>query len=143
MESQSNLEWLEQNNLFTISLDSERRWYRYHHLLQSFLRSQLAQRYGAEEVARLHVRAGAWFAEHDLLEDALLHALRGQDIPAAVRLMAEQRHTLMDTEQWQLHNRLLRMFPAEAVAAYPDLTLMAAWMVTLGTVRPGACGGTT
>ena len=46
--------------------------------------------------------------------------------------MAEHRHALMDAEQWQLHERTLRMFPAETVAADPDLLLMAAWMARLG-----------
>ena len=129
---QTRLEWLEQNNLFTVSLDNERRWYRYHHLFRSFLRNRLERRYDAGEVARLHTRASAWFARQGLLEEALQHALLGHDTPAAVRLMAEHRHALMDSEQWQLHERTFRMFPAETVAAYPDLLLMAAWMARLG-----------
>ena len=60
------------------------------------------------------------------------HALLGHDTPAAVRLMAAHRHALMDTEQWQLHERALRIFPAATVAAHADLTLMAAWMARLG-----------
>jgi LuxR family maltose regulon positive regulatory protein len=129
---QGNLEWLERNNLFTMALDAERRWYRYHHLFQSFLRSQLTRRHGAGEVARLHSRASAWFAGQGLLEEALQHALLGEDTPAAIRLMAEHRHALMDSEQWQPHERMLHMFPETAVAADPDLTLMAAWMARLG-----------
>jgi LuxR family maltose regulon positive regulatory protein len=131
-DSQHHLEYLERNNLFITPLDMERRWYRYHHLLQSFLRSQLERRHGAEEGARLHSRASNWFAEHGLLEDALRHALLGHDARNAARLMAEHRHALMDTEQWQLHERMLGMFPATMVAAHPDLTLMAAWMARLG-----------
>ena len=130
--SQANLEWLEQNNLFTIALDATRQWYRYHHLLRSFLRSEFARRHGARAVAQLHTRASAWFAHHGLLEDALQHALLGDDIPAAVQLMAAHRHALMDTEQWQFHERLLRMFPAATVATDPDLILMAAWKARLG-----------
>jgi len=38
---QVTLERLEQANLFTIPLDEERRWYRYHHLFAEFLRSRL------------------------------------------------------------------------------------------------------
>ena len=83
---QTRLEWLEQNNLFTVSLDNERRWYRYHHLFRSFLRNRLEQRYDADEIARLHTRASAWFARQGLLEEALQHALLGHDTPAAVRL---------------------------------------------------------
>jgi LuxR family maltose regulon positive regulatory protein len=129
---ETRLEWLEQNNLFTASLDNERRWYRYHQLFRSFLRNRLEQRYDAGQVALLHARAGAWFARQGLLDEALHHALLGHDTPAAVRLMGEQRHALMDAEQWQLHERTFRMFPAEAVAAYPDLMLMAAWRTRLG-----------
>ena len=47
-------------------------------------------------------------------------------------LMAEHRHALMDAEEWQLHERTFRMFPAETVAEYPDLLLMAAWRARLG-----------
>ncbi len=132
VSDQTRLEWLEQNNLFTVSLDNERRWYRYHHLFRGFLRSRLERRYDAGEVARLHTRASAWLAGQGLLEEALQHALLGHDTPAAVRLMAEHRHALMDSEQWQLHERTFRMFPAETVAADPDLLLMAAWMARLG-----------
>ena len=79
MDDQTRLEWLEQNNLFTVSLDNERRWYRYHHLFRSFLQSRLEQRYDAGEVARLHARASAWFAGQGLLEEALQHTLLGHD----------------------------------------------------------------
>jgi len=132
MDALSRLEWLEQNNLFTVSLDNERRWYRYHHLFRSFLQNRLEQGYAAGEVALLHIRASAWFAGQGLLEEALQHALLGHDTPAAVRLMAAHRHALMNTEQWQLHRRAFNMFPAETVSAHPDLLLMAAWMARLG-----------
>jgi LuxR family maltose regulon positive regulatory protein len=129
---QTRLEWLEQNNLFTVALDNERRWYRYHHLFRSLLRNRLEQRYDADEIAQLHTLASAWFAGQGLLEEALQHALLGHDTPTAVRLMAEHRHALMDSEQWQLHERTFRIFPAETVATHPDLLLMAAWRSRLG-----------
>ena len=129
---QTRLEWLEQNNLFTVSLDNERRWYRYHHLFRSLLQSRLARRYDADVIAQLHTRASAWFARQGSLEEALQHALLGHDTAAAVRLMADHRHALMDSEQWQLHERTFRMFPAETVAQHPDLQLMAAWKARLG-----------
>ena len=126
------LEWLEKNHLFTVPLDNESHWYRYHHLFRSFLQRQLEQRHAAGEVVLLHTRASAWFARQGLFEEALHHALLGHDIPAAVRLMAEHRHALMDSEQWQVHERTFRMFSDQTVAAYPDLMLMAAWHARLG-----------
>jgi LuxR family maltose regulon positive regulatory protein len=128
---QTYLEWLEQNNLFTVSLDNERRWYRYHHLFRSFLQIRLERRLDAAEIAQRHARAGAWFARQGLLEEALQHALLGHDIQAAISLIAEHRHALMDSEQWQLHERTFRMFPAETLEVYPDLVLMAAWIARM------------
>jgi LuxR family maltose regulon positive regulatory protein len=40
-DSQSMLEMLENNNLFIISLDAERKWYRYHHLFADLLKQRL------------------------------------------------------------------------------------------------------
>ena len=131
-ECQACLAWLEQANMFTVALDSRGAWYRYHHLFRELLRQQLAGQASTDEIATLHTRASAWFASQGALEEALQHALLGHDTEAAVRLLAEQRHTLMDTEQWQLYERVLRMFPADAVAQYPDLTLAAAWMARVG-----------
>lgn len=37
---QETLETLDRNNLFVIALDSERRWYRYHHLFRDLLRQR-------------------------------------------------------------------------------------------------------
>jgi LuxR family maltose regulon positive regulatory protein len=128
---QALLDWLEQNNLFTVALDNERRWYRYHHLFRDFLQARLEQRCDADEVARLHLRASAWFIGEGLLEEALKHALLGHDTPAAVSLVAERRPALMNAEQWQILDRFLHMFPADAIMRYPDLTLMAAQSITL------------
>jgi LuxR family transcriptional regulator, maltose regulon positive regulatory protein len=56
--SQAMLEALERANLFVVSLDDERRWYRYHHLFAQALRSHLQQ---AEPtlMPELHRRASA------------------------------------------------------------------------------------
>jgi LuxR family maltose regulon positive regulatory protein len=47
------LETLERANLFTIPLDDERCWYRYHHLFSEFLRYRLHQTQ-PDQGTRLH-----------------------------------------------------------------------------------------
>ena len=125
-QPQEYLVWLEQAAMFTVSLDTRGKWYRYHHLFRELLRDQLARDANAGEIATLHTRASAWYARQGSLEEALQHALLGHDVPAAVRLIAEQRHALMNSEQWQLLERIFHMFPRETIAQYPDLMLMAA-----------------
>ncbi|HEY4034638.1 MAG TPA: AAA family ATPase [Ktedonobacteraceae bacterium] len=58
--SQQILQWLEQANLFVVSLDSKRQRYRYHALFAEALRYQLEQGH-ADLVCGLHYRASLWY----------------------------------------------------------------------------------
>src|SRR5207237_7913223 len=51
---------LEDANTFVESLDSERTWFRYHHLLADFLRLEL-RRTLPDQVPALHRRAAEWY----------------------------------------------------------------------------------
>lgn len=129
---QSLLQMLEATNLFTVSLDEQRQWYRYHHLFQRLLHSELKRKFDVEAIDVLHHRASAWYADRDMLEQglehALEHALAGHDIPAAVRLVAQHRHDLLNTEQRPRLARWLRLFPAATLTEYPELLLVRAWI---------------
>ena len=61
-DSRRLLDQVEQTNLFLISLDDERRWYRYHHLFAEVLQSRLQQLQPAV-VPELHRRASFWFEQ--------------------------------------------------------------------------------
>jgi LuxR family transcriptional regulator, maltose regulon positive regulatory protein len=96
---QETLESLERSNLFIISLDDERRWYRYHHLFADLLRQKLRQHIashsGSEQVQRhlneLHIRASQWYEEHDLAIEAFHHAAAARDIERVERLIGGDR----------------------------------------------------
>ncbi|MBV7339081.1 LuxR C-terminal-related transcriptional regulator [Chloroflexi bacterium TSY] len=83
---QQKLEALAKENLFLVPLDNERLWYRYHGLFADFLRHRLEQ-LDPDEINTLHRRAATWYAEHDLPEDAINHALIAQDTERAARLI--------------------------------------------------------
>lgn len=84
---QKNLEYLARANLFTVPLDNDRHWYRYHHLFANLLRHRLGQSCSAEEIAELHIRASQWFENNDLMLEAFQHAAAAQDIDRAERLI--------------------------------------------------------
>ncbi|WP_244238880.1 LuxR C-terminal-related transcriptional regulator [Corallococcus carmarthensis] len=69
---------LERAQLFIQSLDTQHQWYRYHPLFLDFLRTQLACTYG-DRIPRLHRAASAWFAEHEMPDEALTHAFASGD----------------------------------------------------------------
>ncbi len=62
--SQKLLEQLEHANLFLVSLDGQRHWYRYHTLFAEALRYRLEQTQPAL-VPPLHSRASQWYARLD------------------------------------------------------------------------------
>jgi ATP/maltotriose-dependent transcriptional regulator MalT len=54
-----------------MALDSENRWFRYHPLFRQLLQEQLNRHWPPEEIAALHSRANAWFAENDINADSI------------------------------------------------------------------------
>jgi LuxR family transcriptional regulator, maltose regulon positive regulatory protein len=113
---------LEDANAFVVSLDAERTWFRYHHLLADFLRLELRRRL-ADEVPDLHRRAAQWFADHGEVVAAVRHTLAAGDWPDAARLLADHLFSLTLDGQEATIAALLRSFPAGASADHPELTL--------------------
>jgi LuxR family transcriptional regulator, maltose regulon positive regulatory protein len=87
---QEILEYLERCNLFIVPLDTERRWYRYHHLFAELLRQRFFQSMavtGGEIVAQYHVRASEWYDENGFELDAFHHAASANDIDRVERII--------------------------------------------------------
>lgn len=112
---------LNQSNLFIVSLDNEKKWFRYHHLFQELLQKQLKQKFKPEEINYYYLIAAKWFKENNNLEEAVQYAILAKDIDFAIRIIIENRYSLMNNEQW---NRLMRMMdslPRETIEANPIL----------------------
>ena len=75
--SQQVLEQLERANLFIVSLDTQRRWYRYHALFTEALRHRLEQTQPTL-VPILHYRTSQWYAQHGRLNEAISYAITAQ-----------------------------------------------------------------
>jgi LuxR family maltose regulon positive regulatory protein len=122
------IDQLEHTNLFVIPLDNQRRWYRYHHLFQQLLLRQLKKRFRPDEITAFHQKAGSWFVQNDLLEEALYHFLSAGDITAARNLIRQSRHHVTDQEQWHRLDRWFGSLPQEAIEHDPELLIAKAWL---------------
>jgi LuxR family transcriptional regulator, maltose regulon positive regulatory protein len=116
---------LEDANAFVVSLDPERTWFRYHHLLGDFLRLEL-RRTWPEEAPALHSRAAGWFAQHGQVADAIRHRQAAGEWSDAARLLADHSFSLTLDGQAQTIQALLRAFPRGAAADDPELALVRA-----------------
>jgi LuxR family transcriptional regulator, maltose regulon positive regulatory protein len=116
---------LEDANAFVVSLDPERTWFRYHHLLGDFLRLEL-RRTRPDEVLALHRRAAGWLADHGQVVEAIRHTQAAGDWSEAARLLADHCFGLTLDGQAQTIQALVRAFP-EGAADDPELALVWAW----------------
>jgi len=113
---------LERANLFVVPLDHRREWYRYHHLFADVLRARL-QSEQPEEVPVLHLRASRWSEAHDLVEDAVLHALAAGDVDRAAHLVELAVPTIRRTRQDAVLLRWLAALPDDAIRRSPVLSV--------------------
>jgi LuxR family transcriptional regulator, maltose regulon positive regulatory protein len=129
---QATLEYLERANLFSVPLDNDRQWYRYHHLFGDLLRKRLGQSLTPEEIAEHHIRASQWYEDHGLMLEAFQHAAAANDIDRAVRLIENRampthlRSTVNVILEW------LASLPKSVRDARPELWVKSATVALVG-----------
>ena len=117
---------LERENLFVVSLDETRRWFRYHKLFAQVLRRQLA-RTEPEMVPALHERASAWNQAAGWTAEAIRHALAAGDASRAVDLIAENWPAYVNSGEAGTILGWIRSLSGDQIAASPLAAHCAAW----------------
>jgi LuxR family maltose regulon positive regulatory protein len=119
---QQFLEYLDQTNLFIISLDSERQWYRYHHLFADLLKQRMEQ-FLPGQLPVLHRQASDWFLENGYPDEAIVQALRAGDYDWAVVLLDKQADTLWQRGEHGKLRAWLAAIPEDLILSKPLLTI--------------------
>jgi len=126
---QATLEMLHRSNLFVVPLDTERQWYRYHHLFAELLRHRLHQQREWSDIASLHHRAAEWYEHNSLAADAIHHALVGEDFGRAVRLIEVNVDAMLRGNEIATVLHWIDALPAELARARPYLCIARAWVL--------------
>jgi LuxR family transcriptional regulator, maltose regulon positive regulatory protein len=125
------LQELEQAGAFVVALDARRSWFRYHRLFADLLELELRDTEPAE-LAALHGAAAGWFAEHGFGVEAVRHAQAAQDWDRAGRLLADHWLDIILAGPAATVRQLVTSFPAAAVVADAELTVVAAAAELMG-----------
>jgi LuxR family maltose regulon positive regulatory protein len=135
--SQEVLEALDRANLFIVPLDSERRWYRYHHLFADLLRQRLRQvRPGI--VPTLHGRASVWHEQNGFTEEAIHHALLAGDADRAADLIEREAETTVMHSELNTVQGWVETLPDEIVKTRPLLCILHSWVLLVSGCPLGA-----
>ncbi len=120
--SQGLLEMLESGNLFTVAMDGERRWYRYHRLFADMLTARLLEQDPAR-VTGLYLRASEWYEQQGMMVEAVRAALNGGDHSRAAVLTERVGDELFQRGEIETLSSLIASLPDELVRSSPGLGL--------------------
>lgn len=121
---------LEQTNLFTVPLDEERHWFRFHHLFADLLRHRL-QTSGEHDLEGLHRRASEWYDAKGFDAEAVHHALAARDWGRAAALIGKAYPALLRRGEVATLIGWFRRLPEAVVQASPELCQGYAWPLLL------------
>jgi LuxR family transcriptional regulator, maltose regulon positive regulatory protein len=128
--SQEILQKLEKANLFILPLDSERQWYRYHHLFADLLRVRLQQE-PPGLLLNLHRRAADWYEHNGQVHEAVHHTLAAQDWPLAARLVEIYWRVPVERGEYLTALSWLEALPDASLQNAPGLSLACCWVLWL------------
>ena len=124
-DSSEVLSFLERSNLFLVPLDSQRNWYRYHHLFASLLQTRL-QTKGDQESTKLHLKASAWYEDHNLVNDALHHVIQARDTEQISKLVQKNIFMLVNHRDQRDLIRWAKGQPKTLFQRYPWISIAVA-----------------
>ncbi len=129
-DGDETLRKLEQANLFIVPLDDNGQWYRYHHLFTEVLRARLQQTQ-PDLIQELHCRASAWYERHELMDEAVNHALVAQAFDRAATLVEQVAPAMIQRGELARLLTWLHTLPDDEIHAHPRLALSYGWGLLL------------
>jgi ATP/maltotriose-dependent transcriptional regulator MalT/DNA-binding SARP family transcriptional activator len=119
-EHRSILDHLERSHLFIVPLDKERRWYRYHHLFQEFLR-RIGTEGDGEWIRDVHRRAAAWWEGQGDVNEAMTHLIAAGEVQRAALLLSVNGIDVVSRGHLETIRRWLAALPEHTWRAAPRL----------------------
>lgn len=126
-DSKTLLNKLELTNVFIVSLDNHREWFRYHQLFANLLQQRLLDTAGNEVALELKRRASQWHADHGNIIDAVEIAFSYGDYDQAASIIEASNQSLFMLAELNTLCHWSERFPTKVIAAHLRLNLMVAW----------------
>lgn len=128
--ARAEIDGLEKQSLFIFSLDSERQWYRYHHLFAELLQRMLQEQL-PDIVSDLHIKASDWYAAHGNTEAAFNHALAAGDEYRAAAVLETTCTKFFYAGRSSSLIRWSSQISHKVLQEFPRLQLEIAWSIII------------
>jgi LuxR family maltose regulon positive regulatory protein len=137
-DSAQVLAQLERANLFLLPLDAAGQWYRYHALFAEAMQHQARLHLSQDRLCELSQRASEWYAEHDLLGDAVEASLFAEDHGRVADLLERIVAPRLTSNEFHTLRRWMEPLPQAVLRRHPDLCLAFAEAILFTSERPMA-----
>src|SRR6185369_4689598 len=127
-DSRIVLRSLYQSNLFVVPLDDEGSWFRYHQLFADLIKAYLHASVSAEDIALLHQRAAQWYAQADMMGDAISHAISAGDYSYVVKLIEKIALPMLLKAHFKTVEDWLATIPSDFLNQSLPVNMAIAWM---------------
>jgi len=118
---------LEADNLFLIPLDTQREWFRYHHLFARLLKKKFEVASGAEAAGVFLHRASEECIRQGLLIEGVQYLFDTGDFEGAAGLILRLSHELFQQNELPTLIRWASQLPEKIVARMPGLCIAFGW----------------
>jgi LuxR family maltose regulon positive regulatory protein len=126
-DAQKILREMEEGNYFLVSLDDERKWFRYHSLFADVLRMQIDK----SETPELYKKAVRWFEGNDLIAEAVKYAILSRDGRETVRLISKGSRWALLNGRYVTLLGWISSLPEDEVRRNTELSVYRAWSLFL------------
>jgi len=127
-KSSEILNTISKANLFLVNLDNQRRWYRYHHLFQDFLRKRFVETIHNDlDSKRILDKASIWFEEKQLIDEAVQYSFKAKNYPQAARLLELEWAEIDRKLESSMWLEWIRSIPRDILKNRPVLNAGYAW----------------
>jgi LuxR family transcriptional regulator, maltose regulon positive regulatory protein len=123
-DAEQLLSELDRANVFLVTLNATRRWYRFHQVFRATLDRELAA-LAPNDVADLHRRASEWYGKHGLPYEAIEHAVAAGDMHYTADQLVRNWIPLYSEGRGYAILGWLDRLPYEIVASNPGVCLLA------------------
>ena len=123
---------LEKENLFTICLDDQHSWFRFHHLFQSLLQQEFQHNATKDDLGKINLLASQWYESHGYIDEAILYATKAGDTLFAARIVERHCYAELEEDRAFVVERWLDQVPGDIMRARPLLMLAHVWTLTFG-----------
>ena len=128
VNGQETINWLLKSDLFLIKLDSEGKWFRFHHQFNYLLQKQLKQKYAVEDTNKLHIDVSNWLVQNKYFEEGFYQAQLANNDEMAAGILIDNRSTIMDKGLWYFLEICMKKLPAQIIDISPELLITQEWI---------------